>query len=124
MREIRVFISSPSDLRRAPDDPAAIPGEPADKRQLVSDVIRALNERPTLRERYKFIPYLYEELTPPVVGGQEAQKVVDDQMLRPSETDVVICLLWSRMGTPLTDINPDTKRPYESGTEYEFYDAY
>lgn len=124
MREIRVFISSPSDLRRAPDDPSAIPGEPADKRQLVSDVVQALNNRPTLRERYKFIPYLYEELTPPVVGGQEAQKVVDDQMLRPRDTDVVICLFWSRMGTPLTEINPDTKRPYESGTEYEFYDAY
>jgi tetratricopeptide (TPR) repeat protein len=34
-------------------------------------------------------------------------------------------MLWSRFGTEIPDsLNPDTGRPYGSGTEYEFYDAY
>ena len=42
----------------------------------------------------------------------------------PSETDVVICILWSRLGTPLSEEfhRPDGTR-YGSGTEWEFEDA-
>jgi hypothetical protein len=37
-----------------------------------------------------------------------------------SDFDVVVCILWSRLGTPL--IEPDGKR-YASGTEYELASA-
>lgn len=129
MRTFKIFISSPSDLRRAPDLPddelkAQHPGEPKDKRALVAEIIDNFNKRPGYRDKYKFQYYAYEELTPALTAGDDAQRVVDKQMIKPRDTDIVICMLWSRMGTPLADINPYTGRPYASGTEYEFYDAY
>jgi hypothetical protein len=46
-------------------------------------------------------------------------------MLRPDDADLVICMLWRRMGTPMERfINPATNAPYQSGTEYEYLTAY
>ena len=46
------------------------------------------------------------------------------QILPPSNADIVVCILWSRLGTPLSE---DFRRPdgsrYGSGTEWEFEDA-
>ncbi|MDZ4770559.1 MAG: tetratricopeptide repeat protein [Chloroflexota bacterium] len=109
MKNIKVFLSSPSDLRR--------------ERAQVAALIRALNERPTIRDKYKFSPYLYEEHAP-AQTGQAPQQVVNEGMLQPHDADLVICMLWTRMGTPLAEVNPDTGMPYQSGTEWEFYDAY
>lgn len=109
MRNVKVFVSSPSDLRR--------------ERDAVSTLIRTLNERPTIRDRYKFSPYLYEEHAP-AVSGEAPQQVINEQMIEPHGADILICMLWSRMGTPLTEVNPDTGKPYLSGTEWEFYNAY
>ena len=46
------------------------------------------------------------------------------QIVKPSESDVVICILWSRLGTrlPAQFTRADGSR-YESGTEYEFEEA-
>src|SRR4030095_11497816 len=43
------------------------------------------------------------------------------QRAKPAEADVVICILWSRLGTrlPAQFTRADGSR-YESGTEYEF----
>ncbi len=109
MRNVRVFVSSPGDLKA--------------EREIADEVIRAFNERSTIRDRYKFSAYLYEEHAP-ALTGEGPQEVIDQQMLRPQDADIVICLLWARFGTPLAEINPDTGKPYGSGTEYEFYDAY
>ncbi len=109
MRNVKVFLSSPGDLY--------------EERQIVAQLIRALNDRATIRDRYKFSPYLFEH-NAPAVTGEAPQEVVNEHMLQPHDADIVICMLWSRMGTPLTEINPDTGLPYASGTEYEFYDAY
>ncbi|MCK6577687.1 MAG: tetratricopeptide repeat protein [Anaerolineae bacterium] len=109
MRNVKVFVSSPSDLRKA--------------RAVVADVVRALNERPTIRDRYKFSPYLYEEHAP-ALTGEGPQEVVNREMIQPHHADILVCMLWSRMGTPLSAMNPDTGKPYLSGTEYEFYEAY
>src|SRR5215207_15406 len=109
MRNVKVFVSSPGDLKI--------------ERQLVAALIDSFNSRATLRDNYKFTAYLYERFAP-AMSGESPQDVVDTQMLRPSETDVVIVMLWSRIGTPLAQINPDTGQVYGSGTEYEFYEAY
>lgn len=111
MRSIRIFVSSPSDLKP--------------EREAISGLVDEFNKDPVFRERYKFIAMLYEEMTPSFIG-EIPQEVVNQQMLRASEADLVICMFWSRFGSPLRgiELNPDTNRPYESGTEYEFYDAY
>jgi len=109
MRNVRVFVSSPGDLKA--------------EREIAAAVIRAFNDRSTIRDRYKFSAYLYEEHAP-ALTGEGPQDVIDQQMLRPSEADMVVCMLWARFGTPLNEINPDTGKPYGSGTEYEFYEAY
>ncbi|NDJ62198.1 MAG: tetratricopeptide repeat protein, partial [Chloroflexi bacterium] len=109
MRNVKVFVSSPGDLRP--------------ERQVIAEVLREFNERPTIRDRYKFSHYLYEDHAP-AQAGEGPQDVVNTQMLEPHEADLVICMYWSRYGTPLEAINPDTGQPYGSGTEWEFYDAY
>src|SRR5262249_33520656 len=53
-----------------------------------------------------------------------AQETVDAYLLQPAEADILICMLWLRMGSPQQRIDPATNQPYQSGTEYEFLTAY
>jgi hypothetical protein len=91
---IRVFVSSPGDV----------------------DLERKLTERVINRFQAKFAsrgtiePYFWEYEPMSNYGTFQAQ--IPDC----AEFDIVICILWSRLGTPL--VAPDGKR-YRSGTEYE-----
>ena len=54
-----------------------------------------------------------------------ATSTFQEQIVRPSDTDVVVCVLWSRLGTRLPagfEQRPDGTA-YESGTAFEFEDA-
>ncbi|SRR6266540_268946 len=106
---IRVFISSPGDL---------VP-----ERAVVSAVLDELNRSPIFRDRFKLIPYAWEVGTPPVVGVH-AQEAVDTYLIRSADADIVIGLLWLRMGAPQERVDPETNQPYQSGTEYELLTAY
>jgi predicted ATPase len=106
---IRVFISSPGDL---------IP-----EREVVRAVLDELNDSPIFRDRFKVLPFAWEDGVPPAIGPH-AQDTVDTYLLHPADADILICLLWLRMGSPQQRIDPDTGRPYQSGTEYEFLTAY
>jgi hypothetical protein len=60
----------------------------------------------------------------PMLAHLSPQAAVNRGLPRPSECDVVVVILWSRMGTPL----PESERKedgskYVSGTEYEYLDA-
>ena len=55
----------------------------------------------------------------PMLAGETPQVSVNNARPKPSECDIVIVILWSRMGTPL---EMDGKT-YQSGTEWEFLDA-
>jgi hypothetical protein len=106
----RVFISCPGDL--------------AAERAVVSRALAALNRDPEFAGRVELVPYAYENIFP-ARSGMDAQDVVNSYMLRPDDADLVICMLWRRMGTPMERfINPATNAPYQSGTEYEYLTAY
>jgi predicted ATPase len=106
---IRVFISSPGDLTL--------------ERAVAYTLLDELNHSPVFRDRYKLIPYAWEAGTPPIIGAP-AQNAVDTYLLHPADADIMICLLWLRMGSPQQRIDPATNQPYQSGTEYEFLTAY
>jgi hypothetical protein len=94
---VRIFVSSPSDLDH--------------ERALVRDVVEALAQ--------EYLPYfklraiLWEEEA--LTAAQSFQA----GLLRPSECEIVLVMLWTRLGTPLAD------DPYggRTGTEWEFIDA-
>ena len=55
----------------------------------------------------------------PMLAGETPQMTINNARPKPSECDIVIVILWSRMGTPL-EIDG---KPYQSGTEWEYLDA-
>ncbi len=56
---------------------------------------------------------------PPLIGEQP-QQIVDRYMLQPDDADLLVCILWCRLGSPFIDA---TGRTWESGTAYEFETA-
>ena len=102
MRTLRFFISSPGDV--------------FEERALAGRVIERLQSE-----------YIGRVVLEPVLWEHEplvATSTFQEQIVKPSDTDVVIAILWSRLGTrlPAQFTRADGSR-YESGTEYEFEEA-
>ncbi len=101
---LRIFVSSPGDVNR--------------ERRIAEVVIERLNAE--FGDAVNLAPYFWEY--EPVVITKDYQA----QIPPPSTFDIVICILWSRLGSRLNStytLPPDHKRVAESGTEYEFVDA-
>ena len=107
LRKINVFISSPGDV--------------SEERHIVKRVIERCNRVHSIAERYVLRPLAYEESAPAEVG-QRPQIIVDRHMMNAGSSDLFICIFGHRMGTPVT--LEETGERFQSGTEYEFADAY
>jgi tetratricopeptide (TPR) repeat protein len=101
-RTLRIFISSPGDV--------------VEERTLTKRVLERLAGE--FAGRVTLEPIFWEH--EPLLATETFQK----QIVRPSETDILVSILWSRLGTrlPAQFARADGSR-YESGTEYEFEDA-
>ena len=102
LKSLRIFISSPSDV--------------AEERLIARRVIGRLGAQ--FGDAVHFEPVFWEHK--PLVATASFQ----EQLLRPSESDIVVVVLWSRFGTPLPGhIRRADGTAYGSGTEFEFEDA-
>lgn len=108
IQKIEVFISSPSDV--------------APEREAAARAIERLNRLSSIRERAYLRLAAYEKDAPPIIDGSSAQAVVDRYMMRAEHSDLLVCVFWARMGTPVK--HPETGEQFASGTEYEFVSGY
>ncbi len=103
LKRVRIFVSSPGDVRA--------------ERKITEDVLSFLQA--------EFSSYLCID---PLFWENEVQFAHNDFQTNiepPSQSDLFICILWSRLGTrlhPEKYTRPDGT-PYMSGTEFEFEDA-
>jgi conflict system STAND superfamily ATPase len=102
-KTIKIFLSSPMDV--------------AEERFAAKRVIERL------QEQFAYYGHIDKVLSEekPLPATETPQKNIP----APSDTDIVVVLLWSRLGTPILD-EQYRERPGDppmTGTEWEFYDA-
>jgi formylglycine-generating enzyme required for sulfatase activity len=111
-RKIRVFLSSPSDVNTERKNA-----------QLVCERLQRDAVLKLLIELEIVAWDCHEGVV--LLASQTPQHSVNLQLPLPAECDIVVVMLWSRMGTPISF--SEFKKPdgtaYLSGTEWEFYDA-
>jgi tetratricopeptide (TPR) repeat protein len=102
LKTLRIFVSSPGDV--------------AEERLIARRVIGRLEAQ--FGDVVHLDPVFWEH--EPLLATSTFQ----EQIPRPSETDISIAILWSRMGTALPGhIRRADGSSYSSGTEFEFEDA-
>lgn len=100
--QLRIFVSSPGDV--------------GEERRLTEGVIERL--RYEWSGRVDLVPIFWEH------EPLRATASFQQEISRPSQAEIVVCILWSRLGTKLpSDITREDGRGYASGTEYELEDA-
>jgi tetratricopeptide (TPR) repeat protein len=100
---LSVFVSSPGDV--------------AEERELAARVITRLQS--AYAGRIELTPIFWE------AEPLRATASFNEELARPSTADIFVCILWSRLGTRLPKhLRKPSGEAYESGTEFEFLDAF
>jgi hypothetical protein len=120
-RRIRVFVSSPGDV--------------AEERDIVLSVVNRLNLNPLIGSKIEIEPVAWERPSShlPLADRAMPHESIDRKVL-PSDCELVVVILWARMGPPLDAewVKPEPFRylhgteweaRYLSGTEYQWVDA-
>jgi hypothetical protein len=110
--DVRVFLSSPGDV--------------ADERGLARQVLQSLPKEVSFAGKIHIDEISWDDPGNPVALDARftPQEAINRKRPKPSECDVVVVILWARMGTPLPeDYRKPDGTPYRSGTEWEFLNA-
>src|SRR5262249_23708633 len=109
---LRVFLASPGDV--------------ADERNLAITELDRLQYDGLAYGQLTVEPVAWDKpgAAVPMRAGMTPQEAIASGLPRPSQCDVVIVILWSRMGRALpADYRKLDGGPYASGTEWEYLDA-
>ena len=99
---LKIFLSSPGDV--------------AEERALAEFVFRRIADEVSDAANLTFLIWEHE----PLFGHTGFQQQIE----RPSQSDLVVCILWSRLGSRLpADFAPAEGEPAPTGTEFEINDA-
>ena len=112
-QHVRVFLSSPGDVAEERDL----------ARTLINDILPV---SPLIRGRFTFEVVSWDDphAAPSLSAHLTPQEAINRKLPKPSECDIVIVILWSRIGTPLpTDLGRKGGIICRSGTEWEYEDA-
>ncbi len=105
---LNIFLSSPGDV--------------PEERAIARKIMKRLPNRYGFKGRVALNIIAWED--PESGTAMEAtltpQEAIKRGLPLPSQCDIVIVVLWSRLGTPFTD---DDGQRYESGTQWELLDA-
>jgi hypothetical protein len=108
----RIFLASPGDVR--------------DERELARGVIEQVRAERAFRGRVDLEIIAWDQPGAEVAmdAGLTPQAAIEKGLPKPSQCDLVIVILWSRMGTPLpAEYTKPDGTAYLSGTEWEYQDA-
>jgi len=102
VRTIRIFISSPGDVHL--------------ERLKAAEVVERIQGE--VSAHAKLVPFFWEH--EPMLATRDFQENIPS----PAEFDIVVCVLWSRLGSRLHSKHQrDDGSRYRSGTEFEFEEA-
>lgn len=109
-RHVRVFLASAGDV--------------VDERRAAREVLQQLERAPLVRRDFTIEVVSWDDPDAPVpmLATLTPQQAVVRALPKPSQCDLTVTIVASRIGTPLNERKPDGTF-YRSGTEWEFEDA-
>ena len=89
MNPLRIFLSSPGDV--------------ADERGQARRLVERLGHDPSFRHKARIEAVAWDDpdAPTPMLAQLTPQQAVDRHLPKPSACDIVVVVLWARMGTPL-----------------------
>src|SRR4051812_15743980 len=111
-RHLRVFLSSPGDV--------------AMERAMALRLLQRLQYDPSMRGRVNVETVAWDnpDAPTPMPATLTPQEAVNQASPKPSECDIVVVILWTRIGTALPrEVTKADGSCYLSGTEWEYEDA-
>jgi len=112
VKPFRIFLASPGDV--------------VEERKLAGEVFAQLRHERAFRDDLNLQNFAWDQpgnnIAMPM--GITPQQAISQGLMQPCDCDLVVIILWSRMGTPLPPeyAKPDGS-PYLSGTEWEYWNA-